>query len=108
MPPCISSIIMQCLTPTNAPKEKAIVTLCSAGLSENAIELIKVGALDFESYGEAMLSAACRAGLYSVAELLVEEGASITLRVVVSTAASGNVALFKAIDPGCTEFRKHL
>ncbi len=94
--------------PVGESSESLFFSLCGAAFSDSAINLIQNNQLDIPRHGEALLQAACRAGLYSVAELLVERGASITSRVAVSAAAGGNVALFKAINLGCSAFRDNL
>ena len=108
MPASITTTIVGYLLPANSSMEDAVIRLCRDGLSVNAIQLIMERNPDIPTHGEAMLEAACRAGLYSVAELLTERGATITPRVAVSAAAGGNVALLKMLDPECTQFREHL
>ncbi len=108
MPVELSTLIMTYNGSVGTSRKGLFISFCGVALSDKATELITEQQLDIPRHGEALLQAACRAGLYSVAELLVERGASITSRVAVSAAAGGNVALFKAINPGCTAFREKL
>ncbi len=108
MPFEISALIMSYNSLDSASNEDSFISLCEAALSDNAIKLIIDGSLNIRAQGEAMLGAACRAGLYSVAELLMKQGAAVTPLVAVNAAAGGNVALLKMLDPECTRFREHL
>lgn len=51
---------------------------------------------------------ACRDDQHSAVKLLIAKGATITLRITVSDAASRDVTLLRILDPTCKKLREHL